>query len=484
VKRKKKVFQQLKKKYFIIRYNKMASELVSDELQYSPVVSNHSTIVYRNIAPQAGQAPTTSVSAVQGPTEFIIPPSVFCPAKSRIQFRATLPATAGQANYYNANTLTSFGRVVLYDSATNAVWADISNFEKYASLITPAATPIDEYLTKATAPVATIPATGAANSSLYPVEDIAKYNTLNTNDTGDNTDLATSNPYLGRRQFYVTALSSQMILDVSIPFSAFKFTALSTKKLVYCPSNLVLQIYWNANNNFAFTSGSVSDPTSGTSASLASAVTLSNVTVVLANEGNLSIVSQVIDKVMKSGLSFPIAYPTVTRQSISTSSAHSYQLQLTRGYGQRILAVVTAPFTSGGAPSTLNVHSRSTLTTYNTYINNVALKYQSGFAANPPIAGAVAGTDYMVGNKLYLEGSVIQNVAEYGLGEWVHIDSFFGEKPLCQVDQHQIDGLDVGSQSSTWQFVGATSADTSFIWITIILGQKMLSITNQGSMIV
>jgi hypothetical protein len=30
----------------------MSSEKISSELDYSPVVSNHSTVVYRNIAPQ------------------------------------------------------------------------------------------------------------------------------------------------------------------------------------------------------------------------------------------------------------------------------------------------------------------------------------------------------------------------------------------------------------------------------------------------
>ncbi len=451
------------------------SDNTSEELHYSPVVSNHSTVVFRNIAPQGG-TPTTSVSAVNGPTEFIIPPSVFTPAKSRIQFRATLPALAASANYYDGNTLCSFGRVVLYDSATNAVWADVSNFEKYAHLVSPAGTEIDDFLTKSFMTTTIIPATGATSSALYPVEDIGKCNFLTVNDTGDNTDLAAVNPYTGRRQFYVTALSSQMVLDVSIPWSAFKFTALATKKLIYCPSNLVLQIYWNANNNFAFQATSVSDPTGGTSTALATAITLSNVNVVLANEGNLSIVSQIIDRVMKTGISFPIAYPTVTRQSIASSTAHAYQLQLTRGYGQRILGLITSSFTSGGAPSTLNVHARGNLTTYNTFINNVAIKYPAGFDAS-------AGSDFMIGNREYLRNSVIQSPGEYGLGEWLHIDSFFGEKPLHKVDQHEVDGLDVGSQSSTWQIQATLSSAAALVWVTIILGQKQLSISNQGSLV-
>ena len=99
---------------------------------------------------------------------------------------------------------------------------------------------------------------------------------------------------------------------------------------------------------------------------------------------------------MTSGISLPIAYPTVTRQTIGAVSSHSYQLSLTRGYGNRILAVITAPFHTTTSLNTANVHSRSTLSTYNTFLNNVAIKAQSGF-------DATKSGDFIIGNREYLD---------------------------------------------------------------------------------
>jgi hypothetical protein len=56
------------------------------------------------------------------------------------------------------------------------------------------------------------------------------------------------------------------------------------------------------------------------------------------------------------------------------------------------------------------------------------------------------------------------------------------------VDQHQVDGLDVTAQSSTWQWVGTmlqngTPVDQSFRYFTAIIGQKTMSLTAQGVMV-
>jgi hypothetical protein len=448
------------------------SEKISPELDYSPVVSNHSTAVFRNIAPQGSNSVTTSITSTVGPTEFIIPPSCFRLDKSRLNFSMLLTAPAAKANFLNANTLTAISRITLYDSATNALWADISNVNQYASLVVPAATDFKDYSTKNY--LATVAQT-VANAQLNTIEDISKSNISTVNDTGDNTDLGPQNPLFSRRQFYIRAVTEALAVDVSIPLSAFKLSVLSSDKLMYCPSNLVLQVYWNANNNYAFVATAVGDPTGGVAAQEA-AIALSNISLSLCNEGNLAIVSQVINKVMTSGISLPIAYPTVTRQSIAAASSHSYQLSLTRGYGQRILAVISGFFSNAAGACYINVHSRGTLSQYNTFLNNVAIKSQGGF-------NALASQDFILGNREYLEGSVIQTIGEYVNGEWVHIDSFFGEKPLKDVNQHEVDGLDVGAQSSTWQVQATLSASTAYNWTSIIIGQKVLSISNQGSMV-
>ena len=455
------------------------AEKMSPELDYSPVVSNHSTTVYRNVAPQGSNSVTTSITSTVGPTEFVIPPSVMNLSKSRLNFSISVPAqAAGNLVHINANTLTAISRITLYDSATNALWCDISNVHNYASLFVPACTDFKDYSTKSFWTV-NPSETSLANAQTKTVEDISKSNLTVGNFAGDGvaaSDLALQNFYFSRRQFYNQATAATACyLDVSIPFSAFKMSVLSSDKQLYNPANCVLQVYWNALNNYASVGTSATNPLTG-AASVDTAFTLSNISLTLANEGNLAIVSQVINKVMTSGISLPIAYPTVTRQAITAATAHSYQLNLTKGYGQRILAIVTAPFTATAGANYANVHKRGLLTTYNTFLNNVPILTPAGFDASK-------SQDYIIANREYLEGSVVQSIAEYALGEWVHIDGFFGSKPIKDVNQHEIDGLDVGTQSSTWQIQATTSGNADYNWVSVIVGSKVLTVSNQGSMV-
>jgi hypothetical protein len=455
-------------------------EKFSEEIQYSPVVSNHSTVIYRNVAPQSSTSVTLSATSSVGPTEVIIPPSVWNPSKSRLNFNLRIPEVDTKYTWTNANMLTLISRLVFYDSSTNAVLLDCGNFDKYASLVVPAGTHIDSHLTKAF--VSGAPAATEALANPRPVEDISKSNLAN-NYTGQTTgDIGAYAPYTGRRQFYISpvgngAAAGDAFFNVSIPFEAFKLTFLSINKMVYFPSNVVLQVYWNAGNQFCFTANSAADTT--TNQTCAVAPIISNVSIQLANEANLALVSQIIDKVMREGLTMPIAYPTTTRQSLSASTAHSYSLQLTKGYGNRILALISAPFSAANTTTVASqLHARGTLSVYNTLINNVALLYPAGL-------DATKGQDYTVGNKQYLSKSAVQAIGEYLTCEWVHVDSFAGQKPLWKIDEEQteIDGLDVGMQSSTWSLQATLTASTAYIWITSIIGQKQLTITNQGSMV-
>ena len=460
-------------------------EQISEELKYAPVVNNHSTTAFRKISPQgvSTQIALSAASAV-GPTEFIIPPSVFNPSKSRLNFQLELPDPGATVavNWVDSNLLSTISRVVLYDSNTNAVWLDCSNFEKYAALVVPAGTSYDDFKTKQgfwqTTTYAQKMGIANTDSQPFPMEDISKSNSL-VNVTHLNTAAASTaafNSYEGRRYLLPGTDSEKSFLDVSLPLAAFKFTALALDKQLYNPANLVLQIYWNATDNFAWYSASTTNPTTS-AGSIGATAYINNVSLQLANEQNLTIISKITQQVMSSGISIPIAYPTTTRQAISSSTAHSYQLNLTKGYGQRILALVTGAFSVGStAVNARNSHIRGTISTYNTFMNNIATKYPNGY-------DATLGQDYFYGNREYLEKSTIQNAGEYAVAEWVHIDSYFGEKPMCMVDQTEIDGYDVGSTASAWQIQCNLSSAAAATWVTAIIGQKMLTLSNQGSMV-
>lgn len=458
-------------------------EQYSEEIKYLPVVNNHSTLVYRTIQPQNSTSQTLNITSSVGPVEVIIPPSVWNPSKSRLNFNLTVPAQGvGRYIFTNANMLTTISRLVFYDSSTNAVLLDCGNFDKYACMVVPASTHIDSFLTKAFSTGQGSSTLATANST--PIEDIAKApmnEALFDNLIGvSNNDVFNECPVISRRQQFIGGSNVSVNLNVSIPFEAFKHTFLSNNKAVYFPSNTVLQIYFNAGNQFSFTSADAGNAAT-TPLALTVAPTLSNISVSLANEGNLNLVSSIISKVMKEGMSLPIAYPTTTRQAFTTATSHAYSLQLTRGYGSRILAIITSPFSTENFNT--NVHRRSSIigndiiTSYQTFLNNVPNLTNAPF-------DCTRGQDYIIANKPYLEKSTVQTIGEYALCEWLHVDGFCGAKPLWQydLDQNMLDGLDVGAQSSTWSIL-ATTTSLTCNWITAIIGQKLLTITNQGAMV-
>lgn len=458
-------------------------ENISKELNYSPVVNNHSSIVYRTVSPQAGGNVNLNNGSSVGPTEFLIPPSCWIPEHTRLSFDINIPGKANVSTFVNANLLTLIDRITVYDTATSNLLLDCSNFHKYASLMSSACTKLDDFLTKTCIETKTNASyVDLAAAGDNPLEDISK-NVQTVNDNPVNDDLEDVNPYMGRRQFYIgaddaTAANGDVYLCVNIPFSALKLTALASDKIWYSPSSLVIQIYWSSTTNFAFTATGNADPATGAAAIDTQAVIVKP-QLFLANEGNLAIVSQVINKVMSGGgIQLPIAYPTVIQTTTTATTSQSFQYQLTRGYGNRILALVTAAFSTAGVAQN-NYHSRFVTTQYNTFLNNVAILAPSGFVGNLATA---ASTDYALANKRYLVGSVIQNQLEYKFGEWIHIDGFFGNKPIHMVDQHQVDGLDVTAQSSTWQ-LQAEVTSAAYKWFTAVIGQKTMSLTAQGVMV-
>ncbi len=457
-------------------------ENISKELNYSPVVNNHSSIVYRTVSPQAGGNVNLNNGSAVGPTEFLIPPSCWIPELTRLSFDISIPGAANVPTYVNGNLLCMIDRITVYDTATSNLLLDCSNFHKYAQLVSSAGTKMDDFLTKPAVELGTNSAyVNLAGAGDNPLEDISR-NLQTVNDSAANVDLIAVNN-TGRRQWYIgaddaTPANADIYLCVNIPFSALKMTALASDKIWYSPSSLVVQIYWASTTQFAFVATGIADPDTGDTAVTTQAVVVKP-QLYLANEGNLAIVSQVINKVMSGGgIQLPIAYPTVVQTVTTASADQSFQYQLTRGYGNRILALITAAFSTAEI-SENNFHPRFVTNFYNTFLNNVAILAPSGFVGDLATAPA---TDYALANKRYLTGSVIQNGNEYRYAEWIHIDGFFGNKPLHTVDQHQVDGLDVTAQSSTWQ-LQSTVTSAAYRWCTAIIGQKTMSLTAQGVMV-
>jgi len=478
------------------------SNFNSPELDYNFKMNNHSSIVYRSITPQGSSSITLgTTSGVVGPVEFIMPPAVFNPSKTKLNFQidlgAAVSAGTGTTNVHrwvNANLGTMLNRVVLYDSATSAIILDVSNFDRWSSMIAPAAERLDHFLGKqipqsATALLpwtgdgSTALATALANSLSYPSDNTSRSSTAAaSNFTGVTTNVVNGVDFTGRRMWYISPTTTNdkntCYLSVSLNFEdLFRFTALSLDKNIYNPANTVLQLFFNPNDAFQFACASAVDAT--TPVSVATGATISRLQVQLACEANIGIIGQTIGLIMEKGVTVPVGYPTVTRQTFSATSNPSYQLQLTAGYGKRILFLATSPFNLSGTTINLNqIHNapRASLLQYQTTLNSVPIKTPSGF-------DCTRGEDWSIGNQTYLTDSPLQNLDAYIKSDWVHIDSFFGEKPLSHVKQEDVDGIDVSTQSQTFGFQ-ATTTSVAQTWITAIVGQKMLSLTRTGAIIV
>lgn len=462
----------------------------SPELDYTTKINNHSSVVYRALTPQGSSSITLgTTSGVVGPVEFILPSCVQNWSKSRLNFEVNLGSSLGTTasstsifRWVNANLGTMLNRVVLYDSATSAILTDVSNFDKYTSMIAPSSENLEKYLGKSTPAQATLPSVTEATALAFPLENITRNNVINTaNLNGVTTGTVTGSDYTGRRLWYISPTltndGTTCYINVSLAFEdIFKFTALSLDKNIYLPSNTVLQLYFNPNDSFQFGAALA---TNATPIAVTTAAIVQKLQVQLACEANINLIAQTIKMVMDDSVTIPIGYPTVIRNTFSTTTAPSYQIQLTAGYGKRILFLATSPFNLVGTTINYNqIHSapRANLTQYQTTLNSVPIKTPSGF-------NCLNGDDWTIGNAKYLERSPTQSLEYYISSDWVHIDSYFGEKNLCDLNMEMVDGIDVSTQSQTYGFQ-ATTSSASQTWITVIVGQKMLSFTKMGAVIV
>lgn len=460
------------------------TEVMSAELNYASKVSTHSQPLYRKLAPQGVGTDITLSSSGTTLVEFVLPPSVMNLSKCRLNFDLAIPLTTSKYNIVDANTLTMLSRVVVYDSNTGNTLLDCSNFEKFASLVAPAATSYAHFKTKASAWTAAASAqvlTGTTTTSqLYPVEDIQKCNSLVNVSPLNVAAAGTSgyNSFEGRRYLFFGAVGVKSDLSCSIPFDAFKFTALALDKMVYSPSNLICQFYFSPTNNFGWCGASATDP-SDTPTALAASTKINNVAIELYTEGNLEVAKSVVDAVMGSGIDVPVPYPTIIRQTLAAGTFQSYNINLSSAYGKRILAIINSLFSINQTSTANAVNSHSSkvasneIQTYNSFMNSVPILYNAGFDCR-------LGEDWKYGNRHLLEGSVIQNNQEYSNNEWQHIDSFMPPKPLHECDPTQIDGYDVSSIASTYSIQYNLAGSAAAIGISCIIGQKIASFTNNG----
>lgn len=460
------------------------SEVIDSSLDYSVANYNHSTLHFRNVAPQSAGDVTLAAASVVGPTQFVISSSVFNPAKSRLTFDLQLTQTdAADFAHLQGNTLSLINRIVCYDMNTSAIFADISNVGEVYNMLTPATNKAETLRHKSgytTISGGSVAATVLTAAQLKPLEDIKKSPANNYNGAG--TDIAFDNDFFQVQQLIPSgAAGSYVAARISLPLSAFKHSFFDVDKMIYCPSNIAVDVYWEGFSKAAFSSDAANTPATNPAALSAASIRGPSIQLQLCTEGNVNIASQIIQKVMSEGLSMPVGYVTGIRQAISASTSQSINLPVTAAYGKKILYIATAFFYGGASVNLLKNHSKyldgsttNELSTYNTFINGVPILAPAGF-------NGLTGEDYIIANKQYLEGSCIQTLADHAYS-WIHVDNFARTK-LCELDPAHVDGLDVTSQQANWQIQYQFVASTAYNHIIAVVGQKTMSISSQGAVV-
>ncbi len=449
-------------------------EVISPELNFSQKSESHSTQVVRDIAAQNSSSRALSTVSTVGATEFVISPQVFNLAKSKICFRLNVPEVDTKYVHLVDHGLAKIARVTLFDNATNAVWADLNNCPQYASQMR-AATKLEDLHSSKPTYAGAVKAT-VATADTVALEDVRPAKSTSAVDMS-NDDIGAENPYQSVRYTVSGAVgdgagAGDVHIRYEIPLSAFKMTALDTNKMIYNPSNLTLQIFWAPTNDYACTSDSTNPADTPVSLVEGADLKIDDISLRLYGESNIAISSQIMERVMGSGLELVVPYITTVKQSLSSSTKHAFQQQLSSGMGSRVIAILTTPFSNTNFQSSIG--KLGNITRYDSKIDNISVKYPKGFNC--------LKNEHWSLNKEYFKGSIIQSPVQHNK-DIVFLDSFFGEKSLADLDPTTISGFSLQDRMATYQLEFDLSSATALTYLTTIVAQKTLKLSAGGSMV-
>jgi len=495
-------------------------EKVSPEIDYTHKVGNHSSPLYLKLNPINNvQSFTSSLTSVYGPIEILVPAKVLSLKKSKLSWDVQIPAqTTANSTYVfgQANALCQIDRIVITSQNTNNILLDLPNLNRYASMLSPAATTFTELQNKASpgygttiaGTVGAAPAnyaaslippqfsTTAAIGQQIPLEDVSR-NFGIANVDGWNND--TNTPFNGIRKLYSGSCNGAAnYWSFEFDLGSLQATICDLDQLLYFSGEqLLISIYFAAANRWCFVSNSQSNPaglaTNAANNALGAANAApiyNNINMYLYTEQNLSVSTGIVEKVMRGGgLSIPFPYPFIQRQAVS-SGAFSITQQLTRGFGSKLLCALTSIFNSNEVNNCAQDHSlyslittnlgggQYTLLTYNTLLDNIPILTNNNIQAFNSAAGQQSA-EHWTYNKSHLKESAIVSLPQYNV-EFVHIDNFCTD-PLSSIDWSCTDGLDLDAmhQFSFVAYATASQTVSNNVYIAFIC-QKTLNLLPTG----
>lgn len=463
----------------------------SKDITYTEQYGSHSSPLFVKLNPINNlQTANLSLTATYGPVEVLLPAKCINLARSKIQFDVSVPAQAASTYaWMQANSLCLFDRITLTSQNTNQVLCDISNFSRYASMLSPILTTQTEIMNKSSPSLAgQISATSIATAQLLPLEDISRPNT-DVNKDGINNEYGTPYGACVRKTLRSTATATANFVSFSFDLSSIHASIFDIDKLIYASGEqLLLSVYFSPVNRWAWGGTSATDPSAGAIAPTGT-FSFSNLSLYLYSENNLDISSSLVNKVMSEGMSINFPYSYTQRQAVASGS-WSINQQLTRGFGSKLLFVATSIFNPTEINNTAQDHSVQHLSTaaggsytvfsYNTFIDNIPIQTNNNISI---LSNGVAGAEHYLYNKAKIKNSAITSLTNYNV-DFCHLD-VFTDVPLAGSDWSVIDGLSLDAMHQ-WGIVSSSTAGAAVsnnVYI-IFCCQKRLMFSPTGLQIV
>lgn len=453
---------------------------IAPQLDLKKVELSHPDYKLTKLSPQQAipTAPNTIISTAGGnESTFLLFPGAMNLSKSVLHFTITPVAAGGtDVNYLYMDALTCFRQIQLYDQQSTLL-CDIQDIAPYTKVVWMSETPKDEFDNYDTAygGVGSGRFLRKSNGNAAAAVADEAIGTYTRRPTGD--DVQASISYDEKAYIiYGGANTATPILDVSIPLSALYNTIFSVDKDMYFPQSLTLRLVWNSAGNVGFSSDAVHAPLTGAAALVSADV--QNLALYVCQEKNQMIVNQLKEKVMTSGLSFPIPYVYSYRTLSAQTAQQGSSIKLSAGNGQKLLKIYHTILPSAPAAYAVYNNSRTSTTLVNYYsqINGDRLTQFN-------VALASHEDWLLIQEKLQGSITLNENIYRYN---WFWCDDFTGQEKLAikkPLDDNEIKGLPLTEGEVRYDFVAQCDA-TVYMHMDFAITQKMLNITAQGIIIV
>lgn len=456
---------------------------IHQSVDYSQRQSKHGSVRKITVVPQNG-SDVSMLATASANTRFQIPDLVYSLGDSRLEFEVAIPLTATYATFLH-HVGQNFIQSIQLRAQSGEVLADLPNAFEFTRATAPYLTSIEDFLERdsnigaatdiKTDRGANLFRSDALKAAITAVADVSGSNRIYVGAGTNATTVAASKNYTEPCYFSAGTAATARYLKFSIPLSEFSHTMLADKRNIYANSNLQLNIQWNSAQRAGWNAALA---TPGTQASkIGNTIALSNVRLMLAQETDLKVVTDLQAAVRSGGMKMVMPYVVENVLATPVATNQSTQLRYNSSQGDSLLNIYHAFFhvtNDGyhGADINNNVElgtSDDKVSSFMTSMNSVNL------LENRPVC--LDAEDYLLMKPL-IKGSVVQDSSIYGYNR-VWCDSFRqGATKDWKDHDSVIDGLDL-SEDRVWA-VSATTVSAAYRLFSWAVVQRTLSIMPNG----